>query len=401
MEFAGRRVARSAPDALIARGKQHRDALGCELHELGVAAVHVLVRDLLDFVVAVRDRMNRGRAIVVTDQSSPLEDAVRGRVVDADRNGLAHCPCVLNVKERFDAWLEADGAPSGSVAANDAVHSHRAVETALGREGLEVIVVIVLSLELCESDAVPRGARRDGWEPVALLQHGDIREGLVESAALGPSIRGLGRSSGSVLRDKLGGPQRREADELRDQGHDSCDGRREAVWGRHTDDRDSLVLGVGVVVQRRADQNLGSRARHSAADHITVHIDLALVLRAMELEEAEHNVKVALGWRQPRSDSLRSEPFAIAGRLGARELQELLLEGGDLVRTMLEEKLQLHLFIRRYLRTLLPVGTGKGLDRRLHAHPQQVHSTCGRETEGQSPGKSRGAHGGEQDRSST
>lgn len=154
------------------------------LHELRVGREHVLVRGLLDLVVAVGHGLDLGRGVVVVDLDSPVVQGERAGVVDPakrgehkrvsweqgpaflsrvahvlERDGAGDALDVLDVQQGLDARLHAEAAAGRLVAAHVGRHLHGLVEAARVGEGLHVGVVVV------PAGGAGGGARKDvSWE---------------------------------------------------------------------------------------------------------------------------------------------------------------------------------------------------------------------------------------------
>ena len=99
METAIGPTPRAAPDPLVSRREHHRQPSHRELHELGIAVLHVLYRNLLHFVIAVAHRLNKGWVWVIIELLRPVEERVRNAVDDSEGNRLGYSFNVLYIEQ--------------------------------------------------------------------------------------------------------------------------------------------------------------------------------------------------------------------------------------------------------------------------------------------------------------
>lgn len=84
------------------RGDEKGDAAAARLHELHVHRGHVVRRDLLLLVVAIRDGVHELRRWVVVDGADPVEDAVLRRIVHGEGHARGGRIDVFYVEQTVD-----------------------------------------------------------------------------------------------------------------------------------------------------------------------------------------------------------------------------------------------------------------------------------------------------------
>mmetsp|Transcript_35317 Transcript_35317/g.108409 ORF Transcript_35317/g.108409 Transcript_35317/m.108409 type:complete len:338 (-) Transcript_35317:113-1126(-) len=312
--------------------------------------------------------MDRRRVVRGLERVGPVEERVRGRVVDLQRDGAGNRARVLNVQQRLDAGLAAAGADRRHVAAGRLGDVDGLGEAAGRRERLQVARVVVLALELREAQRVALGGGGLGErEAVARREDRGVCVLVVLGAARGPDVvvRRALRLLGGEL-DELGALEARQAQQLADQRHVRRDVRRERVGRRRADRGRRRVVLVGVVVQDRLELGLDDRRRDGDRDDGFEVAQVNVFGAELVGGVGDDGVDGLARRRELRADLVVAQPFAVERRAGRGALDEVVVELGGLHRAVLEPELELDELVAGDARAARPARVLESLDVNFH-----------------------------------